>query len=298
MEEKSDIQSPVNNNNNNSNLYKRKRTTSDQSTKRPKQDTSEKRKLKIAVLFDGVGLSRLGLEMAGHECTGYELNPIAHYLSKFVGSGNTILSDVRDVDLSGFDAIWASPPCQTRSSARTQGDAIGDYCEDLLEWSLNLKNKYPEKIVWVENVTIQGKEGNDWGIVFNAAQFGETPIQNRNRIIGGRYPLPKVEREYQKTFKGICPCVTASEYKGCATDNRRASRFYGRRLTIHECAYHQGFKIPEEWKKALSGYSQSKWNEEIYRGIGNGVPVYMAKAFGEAISNPSIIVTSNSHKDD
>lgn len=67
------------------------------------------KKLKIAVLFDGAGLSRLGLEQAGHECTGYELNPIAHELSKHVGSGNCVLADVKDVDLTEFDAIWASP---------------------------------------------------------------------------------------------------------------------------------------------------------------------------------------------
>lgn len=240
-----------------------------------------KKKLKIAVLFDGVGLSRLGLELAGHDCIGFELNPIAHHLSKFVGSGKAVLADVRDVDLSEYDAIWASPPCQTRSSARTQGEAIGEYCDDLLEWSLDLKNKYPQKILWVENVTIQGKNGNDWGTVYNAAQFGDTPIQNRNRVIGGNYPVPTVQREYKKTFPGICPCVTASEYKGCASDKRRASRFYGRRLTIQECAFHQGFEIPKEWLIPLKGYTTSKWNEEIYRGIGNGVPVYMAKAFGD-----------------
>ena len=85
-----------------------------------------KQKLKIAVLFDGVGLSRLGLENCGHECTGYELNPIAHHLSTFIGSGNCVLSDVKDVNLSEFDAIWSSPPCQDRSSARTQGNSKGD----------------------------------------------------------------------------------------------------------------------------------------------------------------------------
>lgn len=255
--------------------------------KEEKEEKEEKkvfefRKLKIAVLFDGAGLSRLGLEQAGHECTGFELNPIAHHFSKFVGSGNCVLSDVRDVDLSKFDAIWASPPCQQRSSARTQGKAIGEYCEDLLEWSLNLKKQFPDKIIWVENVAVQGKKGNDWGKVYNAAQFLNDPIQNRNRIIGGKYPEPEIFREYQKTFKGVCPCITATEYKGCGSDTRRASRFYGRRLTIDECAFHQGFKIPKEWMEKKKEYSESKWKEEIYRCIGNGVPVYMAKAFGEA----------------
>lgn len=69
-------------------------------------------KLRIAVLFDGAGLARLGLEEAGHECVGYELNPIAHYLSCFVGKENTVLKDVKDItdqEFQGFDAVWASP---------------------------------------------------------------------------------------------------------------------------------------------------------------------------------------------
>lgn len=259
-----------------------KRKTEETELGDKKKKRIKTKKLKIAVLFDGAGLSRLGLEQAGHECVGYELNPIAHQLSKSVGSGNCILADVRDVDLDEFDAIWCSPPCQSRSSARTQGKVKGEFGEDLLEWSLDLVKKYPNKIIWIENVTIQGKNGNDWGIVYNAAQFGEKPIQNRNRVIGGNYTAPHTEREYKKTFKNICPCVTASEYKGCKTDKRRASRFYGRRLTIEECAYHQGLTIPEEWYKIPEGYSKSKWYEEIYRAIGNGVPVYMAKAFGIA----------------
>jgi site-specific DNA-cytosine methylase len=264
-------------------MGKRKNSTtlSEPTTKRHK-----KTPLKIAVLFDGAGLSRLGLEQAGHICTGYELNPIAHHLSKSVGSGNSILADVKDIDYSEYDAIWASPPCQKRSSARTQGNAKGDFADDLLEWSLNLHKQYPNlKYIWIENVTVQGKTGNDWGRIYNAAQFGEDPIQNRNRIIAGKYIPPVEQRSYKKAFPNICPCITASEYKGCASDKRRASRFYGRRLTLEECAYHMGFVIPETWKTPLKGYTQSKWNEELYRAIGNGVPVYMAKAFGEAVYN-------------
>lgn len=235
--------------------------------------------MKIAVLFDGAGLARLGLENAGHECTGFELNPVAHALSQHVGSGNSALSDVRDVDLSAFDAVWASPPCQIRSSARTQGAPVSEFSEDLLAWSLAL----PHEVLWVENILSQRTSDNTWGRAYNAAQFEVEPRQNRNRVIGGRYERPITYRPYRKHYPSldICPAVTATEYKGCASDKRRASRWYGRRLTIEECAYHQGFEIPAAWYDVPEGYTEASWRREIYTAIGNGVPVFMAQAFGE-----------------
>lgn len=241
--------------------------------------------MKIAVLFDGAGLARLGLEMAGHECTGVELNPVAHHLGKYVGSGNCVLADVRDVDISGYDAVWASPPCQWYSAARTQGDPVSEFAMDLLEWSLAL----PHPILWVENVLPQGKVP-EWGKPYNAAQFEKYSRQNRNRLIGGRYKEPQVFHPWKKWFPGVCPTITATEYKGCATDERRASRFYGRKLTVWEAAYHQGFSLPVEWSIIPEWYEpdvrqtnrESRWLRELYTTIGNGVPVYMAKAFGES----------------
>lgn len=235
--------------------------------------------MNILVMFDGVGLARLGLEKAGHICTGIELDPWKHYLSTWVGSGNCILDDVRNIDIRKYDAIWASPPCQWYSTARTQGEPISEYSVDLLSWCLNLD----KNILWVENVL--SFKNNSWGYLYNAAQFLKEPIQNRNRIIGGKFKQPKLFRKYKKYYKGLnlCPCITASEYKGCATDNRRASRYYSRKLTMEECAYHQGFSIPRVWYLRPDKFegTKAKWIKNIYEGIGNGVPVYMAQAFGE-----------------
>lgn len=246
------------------------------------------RKLKIAVLFDGAGLARKGLEDAGHECTGFELDPAKHHLSRMVGSGNSVLADVRDVDLSGYDAIWSSPPCQSRSSANTVGNVASPFGMDLLEWSLALTTP----ILWVENIFSQSKAKNTWGTVWNAAQFTPAPVQNRNRVIGGRYAQPTVYRSWHKTFDGVCPAIMATEYKGCATDKRRASRFYGRKLTLQEAAYHQGFTVPAGWfdvpdmvnpkDKRGKKFTRATWMHNLYEAIGNGVPVYMAQAFGEA----------------
>lgn len=243
--------------------------------------------MRIAVLFDGAGLARLGLEQAGHECVGVEIDPVKHYLSQYVGSGNCVLADARDFLLVGFDAVWASPPCQQRSRARTQGtpnrrglhsrEYSEKLSEDLVDWCLAID----KKPLWVENVIQPGVP--PFGKLWNACQFLEKPIQNRNRIVGGNYRDPKVWREYTRAYPGICPCITATEYRGCRTDKRRAGRYYGRKLTIGECAYHQGFEIPEAWWTPMPGFKGTavQWGYHLYEAIGNGVPVYMAKAFGE-----------------
>lgn len=247
--------------------------------------------MKIAVLFDGAGLARLGLEQAGHECVGVELDPRKHHLSKFIGKGNVVLGDATTFDLNGFDAVWASPPCSTRSTAIKDLTGRGglrdpEFQKDNLSFALAIQSD----VLWVENVTVQGSKGNEWGTTYNAAQFTETPLQNRNRVIGGRYTPPVVFRPYRRwAGPGICPCISATEWKGCATDRLRASRFYGRKLTIFECAYHMGLEIPAEWfiipDWFMPEFKQSSrlvhWERNIYEAIGNGVPVYMARAFGQ-----------------
>lgn len=227
--------------------------------------------MKIAVLFDGAGLARLGLERAGHICTGFELDPIKHKLSTFVGSGNCILQDATKVNLNQFDAVWASPPCQLRSSARTQGSPISNYANDYLSWCLKINNP----ILWVENILSQSDDLNRWGSRWNAAQFTPEPLQNRNRIIGGRHKTPKVFRKYKKNYPEACHAILATEYKASHNDQRRASRFFGERLSLDDCAHYQGFTIPFQWK--LLPLNQ----KILFEAVGNGVPVYMSRAFGE-----------------
>lgn len=251
--------------------------------------------MNILVLFDGAGLARLGLERAGHSCVGVELDPRKHALGLHVGSGSCVCADAREYfekHGSNFDAVWASPPCARRASTIKDLTGRGGYREpiyqgDHLQWCLNL----PTKVLWVENVTIQGDDDkwNSWGNLFNAAQFLPEPIQNRNRVIGGRYKTPTnwIYHPYKRWFPDVCPCVTATEYKASgATDKCRASRFYGRNLTLEECAYHQGFEVPEmwshipEWFMTGEKWREVHWKRNQFEAIGNGVPVYMARAFG------------------
>lgn len=241
--------------------------------------------MRIAVLFDGAGLARLGLEQAGHDCTGFEIDRRKWQLGLYVGQGKTELADVTEIDFTKFDAVWASPPCQTRSLANGDNKLVKT---TLLDWSLELTNQY----LWVENVITTNAHiqnlHDDWGKLYNAAQFTKDPLQNRPRIIGGRHPHPYTFRRYQSKYPGICPCITATEYKGGRNEKRRASRFYGRCLTLSEAAYHQGFVVPQEWHNCPKNWRETDWKINLYEAIGNGVPVYMARAFGEALKREAI----------
>ncbi len=232
---------------------------------------------RVAVLFDGAGLARLGLEQAGFDCIGFEIDPIKHHMSSYVGSGNVELLDVTTRSWNDYDCIWASPPCQNLSQANIKVGNV-QVKSDLLTWSLRL----PSKWLWVENVLTE-KHSSIWGTVYNAAQFLPTPLQNRNRIIGGRYISPYIYRPYKRNYPEAMPTILATEYKVTklpSNNNRircRAGSAFGRRLDLEEVAYYQGLEIPTEWNQ----FSVT----EQYEAIGNGVPPYMSKAFGDALIN-------------
>jgi len=218
------------------------------------------RKPKAAVLFDGAGFARLGLEQSGWECVGFELNPVAHWLSTHVGSGNSVMADVRDVDLSDFTAVWASPPCQKLSPAKKGSGQIvtGKYKDDLLKWSLDITKVWPNiKVLWVENVITREPGEDDWGTKYNAAQFAEEPKQKRQRIVGGTFPEPETYREYDTRYyelgDSVCPAITATESKWYAACDRRANRWFykhfGRKGYYWEFADKMGMEeIPQAWK--------------------------------------------------
>lgn len=74
---------------------------------------------------------------------------------------------------------------------------------------------------------------------------------------------------------GRFPCITATEYKGCASDPRRASRKVKRKLTLPEVAV--AFGLPPDFD--MPGFRlQAK-----YEVLGNAVPVWMAKAIALAV---------------
>lgn len=61
--------------------------------------------MKILDLFCGGGIAATGLVQFG-DVTGYDVRPQKHYPGTFKQA------DFREADVSKFDFIWASPPCQ------------------------------------------------------------------------------------------------------------------------------------------------------------------------------------------
>jgi hypothetical protein len=254
--------------------------------------------LNILVLFDGAGLAMRGLLDAGHECTGVELMPEKAHLSKLLNpdAKKHIVADVLDLDMewiNSFDAVWASPPCQKRSDANIHNTEAEKYSkhDDLLAWSLAL----PNEILWVENV-LSKKYSNGWGKLWNAAQFEEMPRQSRRRIIAGRYRDPLTFRAYQASYPtlNICPAIGAQDWQGGYKPTfARSEGWYGRKLSISEKAYHFGITIPHNlissWWYPMAGFTAAQWRANLHSALGNGVPAYMSRAFGEAYSKPKAL---------
>lgn len=78
-------------------------------------------------LFAGAGGATEGYRRAGWKVTGVDINPQPNFPEKF------ILADALEIDLSGYDAIHASPPCQNYCWSTTNQRAAGKTYPDLIE---------------------------------------------------------------------------------------------------------------------------------------------------------------------
>jgi DNA (cytosine-5)-methyltransferase 1 len=70
-------------------------------------------------LFCGAGGASIGLHQAGYEVHGIDIKPQPSYPFKFTQM------DALEADLSGYDLIWASPPCQAFTAYRRRGGHVG-----------------------------------------------------------------------------------------------------------------------------------------------------------------------------
>lgn len=84
-------------------------------------------KPKALDLFCGAGGVSVGLVRAGFDVEGVDINPQKNYPFKFH------LADALTFDLSGYDFIWASPPCQHYSWSAGKSRNLGRVYPDLIQ---------------------------------------------------------------------------------------------------------------------------------------------------------------------
>ena len=93
-------------------------------------------------LFCKAGGVSVGLERAGFDVTGVDIEPQPRYPFRFV------CADALDLDLSGYDFLWASPPCQLFTTFKHLTTKI---YQDLIE-PIRAKLKASGKPYIIENV--------------------------------------------------------------------------------------------------------------------------------------------------
>lgn len=75
------------------------------------------RRLRAADLFCGAGGAAMGLHRAGFNVEGWDIRQgLAYPFGRHIG-------DALEADLSPFDFVWASPPCQAHTAMKTMHNA-------------------------------------------------------------------------------------------------------------------------------------------------------------------------------
>ena len=135
-------------------------------------------------LFCGAGGVSVGLERAGFEVVGVDLEPQPRHRG-----GAFVQADALDYPLGGFDLIWASPPCQahTQMSARyrrERGRHNGH--ADLLTPALERLRGHEG--LWVVENVVGARKLMPGAVLLHGGMFGLGVY--RPRLFSANFPIP------------------------------------------------------------------------------------------------------------
>jgi DNA (cytosine-5)-methyltransferase 1 len=144
---------------------------------------------RILDLFCGAGGAAMGLYRAGFEVVGVDIKPQPHYPFEFHQA------NAMTYPLEGFDAYWASPPCQAYSMAGHQWRSAGKEYPDLVAPT---RERLKGKDYIMENVPGAPLIN---AVVLNGSMFGMRI--RRTRLFETSFPMPLVLRpsEERSSFR-------------------------------------------------------------------------------------------------
>jgi DNA (cytosine-5)-methyltransferase 1 len=172
---------------------------------------------KLLDLFACAGGASMGYHMAGFDVTGVDIEPRASYPFEHIAA------DALTVDLSGYDAYAASPPCQGYGRMRHREDASG---YPLLIASIRERLESTGKPFVIENV-----EDAAWDMKAPVRLCGSSfgLRVRRHRLFETNFPLtaPPCEHGWQDRYKPYKLYVGKSRTNGLGYRESGIQPVYG-----------------------------------------------------------------------
>jgi DNA (cytosine-5)-methyltransferase 1 len=187
--------------------------------------------------------------------------------------------DIRDWHATKkvFDGIIGGAPCQEFSVAKNSFND-SKFGNLLPEFERAIREAQPywylaENVPKAPYPNIEGYHVTTYDL--DAADFGSWQMRHRRFAFGCRDDKKLDIKPFVARRDDIIHCVTATKYKGTANDSRRASRDFGRRMTLDEIK--EAFGLDKSWDATAFTVA------EKYRALGNGVPLHLGYAIADAI---------------
>lgn len=208
-------------------------------------------------LFCKAGGASMGYHLAGCDVTGVDIEPQPNYPFEFIqADALEVLADKEF--LAGFDAIGASPPCQSESDLRHRW-SDNEY-PDLLTPTLDLLTDVP--IPWVvENVASTKKLPGS--LVLCGTEFGL-----KARCRGGETRWLKRHRRFGASFFILGA-------GGCHCSHRLVGGVYG---TGGGGAMNRGYKFFVPEAREAMGIDWMSWKE-----MSQAIPPAYTRFIGDAL---------------